>query len=267
MTWTDLHSHILPGFDDGASNDEEFLEMAQVAVQGDTSLMAATPHYDCESPAFDTGEAAAAVDQHNGLLREREIPLDLVPGVEVRINAGLFDLAKGGGGLQELCLGGNGKYILVDLPLMNVPVATADILFQIQLCGITPILAHPERNSYLVDHPSVIRDLIERGIEIQVNSGSLDGLFGKAARRTARRLLEEGAARLLASDAHTPRSRSPDLSKAAKMLRGLLGEEAPSLLLSANPGLVLSGEELAGVTRSSPHRSGSSRKRARRKLP
>ena len=244
MTWTDLHSHILPGFDDGASSDEEFLEMARVAVRGGTSLMAATPHYDSENPAFDTGEAAAAVDQHNGLLREKGIPLVLVPGVEVRINAGLFDLAKEGGGLEKLCLGVKGKYILVDLPLMNVPVATPDILFQIQLCGITPILAHPERNSYLVDHPSVIRNLVERGIEMQVNSGSLDGLFGKAARRTARRLLEEGAARLVASDAHNPRGRSPDLSKTAKALSGLLGKEAPHLLLEVNPGLVLGGEEL-----------------------
>ena len=265
MTWTDLHSHILPGFDDGASSDEEFLEMARVAVKGGTSLMAATPHYDSESPAFDAGEAAAAVDHYNGLLRESGIPLVLMRGVEVRINAGLFDRALEGSGLEKLCLGGQGKHILVDLPLMNVPVATPDILFQIQLCGVTPILAHPERNSYLVKHPSMIRDLVERGIEIQVNSGSLQGIFGKAARRTARRLLEEDAARLVASDAHTPRGRSPDLSKAARELRGLLGEQAPRLLLGVNPGLILNGEELAGVTRGATQKPGSSRRRASRK--
>jgi protein-tyrosine phosphatase len=241
LTWTDLHSHILPGFDDGASSDGEFLEMARVAVRGGTSLMAATPHYDLEDWRYDPGEVLSAVDQHNGILRELGIPLDLIPGVEVRINAGLFDAAKAGGGLEKLCLGGKGKYLLVDLPLMNIPVATPEILFQVQLSGITPILAHPERNSYLVDHPEIIRDLVERGVELQVSSGSLTGLFGRDARRTSRRLLEEGTARLVASDAHTSRGRNPDLSKAVRVLRGLLGKDAPRQLLEVNPGLILNG--------------------------
>jgi protein-tyrosine phosphatase len=245
LTWIDLHSHILPGFDDGASSDGEFLEMARVAVRGGTSLMAATPHYDLEDLRFGPGDVRSEVDRHNGILRELGIPLELIPGVEVRVNAGLFDAAKAGGGLEELCLGGKGEYLLVDLPLMNIPLATPEILFQVQLCGITPILAHPERNSYLVEHPEITRDLVEKGVELQVSSGSLTGLFGREARRTARRLLEEGAARLVASDAHTSRNRNPDLSKAAKVLRSLLGKHAPNQLLEVNPGMILGGHRLA----------------------
>ena len=260
MTWTDLHSHILPGFDDGASSDEEFLEMARIAVKGDTSIMVATPHYDRESTAFEPLEMAAAVKDYNDLLKESRIPLMLVPGMEVRVNAGLFDLAKAGG-LEEFSLGGNGKYMLVELPMLDMPLATPDIFFQIQLCGVTPILAHPERNRHLVENPSEIKDLVKRGIEIQVNAGSLEGIFGEKARRTARRLIKEDAARLVASDAHSPYDRSPDLSGAARALEKLLVARASHVILEINPGLILNGEALAGSAQGFALESRSKRKR------
>ena len=264
MTWTDLHSHILPGFDDGASSDEEFLEMARIAVEGGTSIMAATPHYDHESPAFKPRKAVTAVKEYNDLLKQLGVPLVLVPGMEVRVNAGLFDLAKAGS-LEELSLGGNGKYLLVELPLLDMPLATPDIMFQIQLCGMTPILAHPERHRHLVKNPSAIKSLVERGVEIQVNAGSLQGVFGESARSTARRLLKEDAARLVASDAHGLSGRSPDLAGAARALEKLLGEAAPCFFLEVNPGLVLEGRELTGATRGFAPGSGSRRKRAWRR--
>ncbi|MBU4219679.1 MAG: hypothetical protein KKB90_12055 [Actinobacteria bacterium] len=261
MTWTDIHSHILPGFDDGASSDEEFLEMARIAVEGGTSVMVATPHYDLESTSFELHEVAVAVEDHNSLLRETGIPLCLIPGVEVRINAGLLQLAEKGGGLEDLCLGKNGKCILVELPLMDMPLATLDVFFHIQLRGIIPILAHPERNRYLVKHPSMVRDLVERGIEMQVNSGSLEGIFGKSAKRTAQSLLKENAARLVASDAHGSRVRTPDLSRVAGALDGLLGDGSSHIILEVNPGFILDGEKLVGVTGAPSLKSGPSRKR------
>ena len=267
MTWIDLHSHILPGFDDGASSDEEFLQIARAAVEGGTSLMAATPHYDIDSPAFEPGEAAAAVERCNALLQAQGISLDLVPGVEVRINAGLFDLANAPGGLETLSLAAKGKYMLVDLPLMDMPTATPDIFFRIQLDGVTPILAHPERNRYLVEHPASVRDMVEHGVELQVDSGSLDGIFGKSARRAARLLLKEGAARLVASDAHEPRGRGPDLSGAARALERLLGEEAPRMIMEFNPGRVLDGQNPLDVTDRPRQESGAARKRPWRKSP
>jgi protein-tyrosine phosphatase len=265
LTWTDIHSHILPGFDDGASSEQEFLEMARKAVEGGTSVMVATPHYDHESPAFELPEITEAVVGHNSLLQERNIPLRLVPGAEVRVNAGLLQSAMKNGGMEGFCLGNSEKYILVDMPITDMPLAATDAFFHLQLHGMVPILAHPERNRHLVEHPAVLRDLVERGIEMQVNSGSLEGIFGKAARRTAMSLLNEGASRLVASDAHGLRARTPDLSRAARVLCDLLGEEAARLILEVNPGLVLDGKELTGLTRVSARRSEPSRGRFWRK--
>jgi protein-tyrosine phosphatase len=263
LTWTDLHSHILPGFDDGASDDDEFLEMARIAVEGGTSVMAATPHCDLESPLFEPSKTTEAVRRYNHLLKEADIPLVLVPGTEVRVNAGLYDRAKAGD-LQELSLGKKGRYILVELPLLDMPMATHDIFFQIQLSGITPILAHPERNRHLVKNPAVLKSLVSRGVEIQVNAGSLEGIFGESARRMARGLLKEDVARLVASDAHGPFGRTPDLSGAARALRKLLGEGASDAILGINPGLVLEGEELTGSNRDHGRKSDPKRKRSRR---
>jgi protein-tyrosine phosphatase len=266
LPYTDIHSHILPGFDDGASDESEFLEMAMVAVKGGTTVMAATPHYDLESPDMQPSEVASAVDDHIGIMRSRNIPLNLVPGVEVRINAGLYSLAKEEGeALRGLSLGASGKFMLVDLPLFNMPVATDDILFQIQLCGLTPILAHPERNRHLVKHATSIREMVDRGLEMQVNSGSLEGLNGKAAQRFAKTLLKEGLARLVASDAHKPRGRSPNLSGAAAIIQRQLGAEAARILLEINPSHVLAGQTPVNAVEERVRRPGLMRPRTRRK--
>ena len=245
MPFTDIHSHILPGFDDGAADEDEFLRMARTAVAGGTARMAATPHYDLDGHELELDDLSTSLARHGELLCEQGIPLELLYGVEVRVNAGLYNLAREEGDLGRLCLGGSGKYILTDLPLIDMPVATADILFQVQLGGYTPILAHPERNRYLSTRLQVVRELVERGVEIQVNSGSLEGLYGKQARRSALALLKEGVARLVASDAHSPTLRNTDLSAAARIIRSQLGGESSRILLEINPERALAGERLA----------------------
>jgi protein-tyrosine phosphatase len=209
--------------------------------------MVATPHYDIEKPAYEPQDVVSAVERYNDLLNMQGLPLVLLPGVEIRISAGLYRMARDEGSLRAFVLGREGKYVLVDLPLGNLPAPTPDILFHVQLCGVIPILAHPERNRYLVEHPEALKEIVGRGVEIQVNSGSLEGIYGKSARRMAQRLLREGVAKLVASDAHSPHNRSPDLSGAARLLRGILGKEAPRLLMQENPDRVLAGESIVDV--------------------
>jgi len=259
LPFTDLHSHILPGFDDGASDDAEFLDMARIAVRGGTARMVATPHYDLESPNLELQAVLASIEEHGELLRAEGIPLELIPGVEVRINAGLYDLAEGDGDLKRLTLGGNGRYLLCDLPLIDMPTATADILFRVQLCGLVPVLAHPERNRFLSSRLEAVKELAGRGVEIQINSGSLEGLYGKTAQRSALVILGEGLARIVASDAHNPNGRSSDLSGAARIISRQYGEEAARFLLEVNPERALAGEDLADFPAEPQRRSGRGR--------
>jgi protein-tyrosine phosphatase len=252
LPFTDLHSHILPGFDDGACDDGEFLDMARAAVRGGTVRMAATPHYDPENPGMEPEAVTEATRQHGELLRGEGIELELIPGLEVRINAGLYRLAREDGDLEVLTLGEGRKYLLGDLPLIDMPAATADILFQVQLSGIVPILAHPERNRYLATRPEAVRELVERGVELQINGGSLEGLYGKTARSCALALLGGGLARLVASDAHSVNGRGSDLSVAARIIGQRFGEDAARLLLEVNPERVLVGEPLLDAVSVTP---------------
>lgn len=244
MTFLDLHSHILPGIDDGAADEDEFLAMAQVALQGGTVTMVATPHWDLDEMPTPGESVSALVEECRRKLESRGLGLELLPGVEVRLNAGLYRLAEDREAIWGLTLAGNGKYLLVDLPLSDVPLGAEETLFRLQLHGYIPVLAHPERNRLLVDDPARLRDLVDRGVELQVNSGSLLGNYGHAARRAAAALLREGLARLIASDAHHATERGPDLSAAWEMARYLVGLAAADALLRENPRAVLAGEGL-----------------------
>ena len=260
MSFTDLHSHILPGLDDGASDEAESLAMARVALGGGTTVMVATPHWDLEERSAPWDLIPPLVAKFRKKLVIEGLGLELLPGAEVRLNAGLYRLAADEDALRRLTLAGNGRYILVDLPLMDFPVGAEETLFRVQLRGCTPILAHPERNRRLAEDPVLLRDLVDRGVELQVNSGSLLGTYGRAARRVATALLKEGLARLMASDAHSPAERGPDLSGAWWKARDLLGTGAADVLLRENPRAVLEGADLSAL----PIR-GTSRRRARRR--
>ncbi len=244
MPFVDLHCHILPGVDDGAADEAEFLAMAQAALRGDTAVVVATPHWDLEERPAPWELIPPLVDEYRKKLESAGLGLELLPGVEVRLNAGLFRLAADGEAVRRLTLAGNGRYLLVDLPLTDIPVGTEETLFRLQLQGCTPVLAHPERNRRLAEDRALLRGLADRGVELQVNAGSLLGAYGRGARRVATSLLQEGLARLIASDAHHASGRDPDLSASWSRARELLGEGAADVLLRENPRAVLAGGEL-----------------------
>ncbi len=231
------------------------MAMARAAVAGGTARMAATPHCDLDADPAEAARVAPAVESCRGLLKREGVPLELLPGVEVRVNAGLYR-AAGEGDLGGLRLGGPGEagYILTDLPPIDMPTATAEILFQVQVHGFIPILAHPERNRHLSTRLGLLREMADRGIVLQVNAGSLEGIYGRAAARCAFALLDEGLAGLVASDAHAPSGRGPDLSGAAGIIAARLGDEAARVLLDDNPGRALAGEPLLEVAGRAPRR-------------
>jgi protein-tyrosine phosphatase len=206
----DLHSHILPGVDDGAATMDDALEMARAARASGVRVVAATPHVRGAEPI-----RAEAMHEGVAVLRARladaGIELDVVGGGEVdldRLQALPPDELKGFG------LGGNSGYLLVEFPYQGWPLDAARLLFDVQLTGMTPVLAHPERNGAVQAKPERLRELVEAGALVQVTAGSLVGRFGSANRRTAATLVEQGLAHLLASDAHDATRRGFDLAAA-----------------------------------------------------
>ncbi len=242
----DIHTHILPGLDDGAASLEESLQMAGIAVAGGISAVVATPHV--ISGLYDNTRQRIkeAVDLLNRYLVEEDIPLPVLPGAEYRLEPALPRLLDEG---RLVTINDTGRYLLIELPSDLVPDYTEQLLYEIQLRGVTPILAHPERNPGLSRDPGRLSRLAQRGVLAQVTAGSIQGRFGQIARRTALKMLDTGVAQVVASDAHSTRRRSPALTAAAREVEARWGAAFARTVLSTHPHRIITGEPVEPVLR------------------
>jgi protein-tyrosine phosphatase len=229
----DLHSHILPALDDGPETLEGSLALARAAVEDGIELIAATPHVRDDYPTS-ADEMERGVASLREALRAAGVGLELRPGGELALER-LDELEQGE--LRRFGLGGSRKYLLVESPYYGWPLDLAARLFRLEANGMTPVLAHPERNAEVQTDPGRLRPLVERGTVVQLTAASVDGRLGRRARETSLRLLELGLAHLLASDAHAPALRAVGLTAAAESLGddGLahwLTREVPAALLA-----------------------------------
>jgi protein-tyrosine phosphatase len=232
----DLHSHILPGIDDGANSLETALDMARAAVEDGITTLAATPHVRSDWPT-PVEEMERLVAELRAALAEAEIPLELLTGGEIAFTM-LPELDDDG--LRRFGLGGNERYLLLELPHLGWPLTLDDVLFDLQIRGFTIVLAHPERSLDLQSEPERLERLVEKGLLVQITAAAVDGRLGATARETAHRLIDRGLAHMLASDAHAPWLRAIGLSHAADAvgntaLARWLTEEVPGAIVAAEP--------------------------------
>jgi protein-tyrosine phosphatase len=204
----DLHSHVLPGLDDGAENLDEAVAMCRAAAADGTRVLAATPHVRADYPTTaDAMEAALSELQAavGDIVR-------LVPGGELDLN----ELHRPPEELARFGLGGNPRYLLVEMPYVGWPLDLGEKLFRLRASGITPVLAHPERNPDVEAHPELLEPIVAGGALLQLTAASVDGRLGGSTRRCARTLLDRRLAHLIASDAHAPSVRAVGMSDAAR---------------------------------------------------
>jgi protein-tyrosine phosphatase len=211
----DLHSHVLPGLDDGASGLEGSVEMAQEAADLGITAVAATPHVrdDYPTTAAEMQDALAIVRR---AVRERGIDVEILPGAEIAFDR-LHSLDADD--LRPFTLGGSPTHLLIELPFFGWPLDTADQLRRLREAGYTTVLAHPERNSVVQDSPQHLADLVSAGALVQLTAASITGGFGPAAERSSKVLLSAGLAHLIATDTHRAHGRGTTLGPALESLR------------------------------------------------
>lgn len=233
----DLHSHILPGIDDGAGTMEDALEMARIAAEGGTTVIAATSHGDFSriDPEKYLVRYRDTLARFRQELEKNRIPLRVVSGMELLVTE---DLIRYGRRHPLPSLNG-GKYILVEFRFDIRSQRAFDSLAELRRMGWKILLAHPERYDFIRRDPSRLYQLYDEGVTLQVNKGSLTGAFGRRARFCAELMLREGIAGAAASDAHDPLLRTPDLDDTARILEIHYGREAAEFLLERNPGRIL----------------------------
>ena len=236
----DRHAHILPGRDDGARDLDDALAIARSAVADGITVLAATPHVREDFPT--TADAMEqGVRQLQGLLDREHVDLRLLPGGEISLEQ-LDRLSQDE--LRRFGLAGNSRYLLVETPYLDWPLPLDEIVARLAPLGMTPVVAHPERNGAVQGDEAKVEDLVRSGALIQVTAASLDGRLGSRTRACARKLVEAGLVHMIGSDAHTAGVREIGLSAARDTVRD---RQLARWLTEEVPGAIVRGEEL-------PHR-------------
>jgi protein-tyrosine phosphatase len=232
----DLHTHILPGIDDGARTIEDSRELAlRSAAEGITTI-AATPHVRSDYPTT-AEQMEAAVSTLRADFSERGIGVELIHGGEIDLDT-LGSLTEDQ--LRRFSIAQTGRYVLLESPYHGWPLDLQRRLFDLALRGFTPILAHPERNAEIQGNPRRLAPHVERGLVVQLTAASLEGRIGRKSKEAATQLVEAGLAHMIASDAHTPDVRESGLAAAAGSLKdpGLatfMTEDVPAAVVNGEP--------------------------------
>ena len=234
----DLHCHLLPGVDDGAADADEALALARAFVAQGIVSAVVTPHvhpgrYGCDRAALE-----AAFEAFRALLAAQGVALTLRLGCEMRVCAESIELLRAD---EVPFIGEVGDYrvLLVEFPHERLPVGGLELMRHLLGQGIRPLIAHPERNRAVMRDPEAIRPFVDAGCWLQLTAASLTGGFGRQALDTARYLVGEELAWVLATDAHNLSHRPPMLAQGRAVLAEWVGERMAHRMVSERPAQII----------------------------
>jgi protein-tyrosine phosphatase len=240
----DIHTHVLPGVDDGAGYLDESLEMLSLAEDSGVKVLVTTPH--CNIPGEFDNYVSPDLDKlwHHVRDRAKEagIGVKLCRGMEIFATEELPELLS-----EKRVWTLNGTdYFLTEFDFGEDPDFCRYILRRCRDRGFRPVIAHPERYFFVQENPEIAYEWCRAGYGLQVNKGSLLGKFGRQTEATAHLLMEHGLAACVASDAHTSRMRSTHMGEIKEFLTEEYGADYTRLLLVENPLRIITGKELLG---------------------
>ncbi len=233
----DIHSHILPGQDDGSPNLEESVAMVRMAAESGTTDMVASPHADLEfafDPALVESKVSELVKASDGVVR-------IHYGCDFHL---YFDNVQDALANPFKYSINHKKYVLVEPSELMAFKSTEDVLERMRAAGMAVIVTHPERYGLLQRRIDQLESWVAAGSYLQLTAQSFFGRFGKAARKCAEELVRRGLAHFVASDAHDTVQRPPRLDEAYAWIAREHGEAMAERLLVTNPAAVLKGEPL-----------------------
>lgn len=229
-TMVDLHSHIMYGWDDGAETLSESMAMARIAAEDGIRTIAATPHMYWADKQVDPGVIRERVAHINQTIEDEGLDLRVVVGTEVPAFWDHIDPVR----QKKVLTLNDSRTLLFEVPFQHLPVRFNDLIFQVRMLGIMPLMAHPERSEpFLADQES-FRTLINEDIPVQVTGGSLTGFFGGRVQEFAWDIVSQERPIVIASDGHSSGRRRPTLSDAHAALTEAFGREAADLMCRDN---------------------------------
>lgn len=230
MGFVDIHSHILPGMDDGAGSLEESLKMLRIARAEGIADIIATPHYKSGRYRADSREISRAVEMLQKAAATEGIAVRIHPGTEIYYHSELEDKLTSGA-LHTL---NHTDFLLTEFSPFDDYSYVRNGTEAILGMGYIPVLAHVERYQCLLQDAERVQELKDRGCYIQVNASSIAGEYGFAAKRFTRKLLKKQLIDFVGTDAHNTDKRRPAMKKCADILYRKCSREYADAVLFEN---------------------------------
>ena len=237
----DIHSHMLQNVDDGSVNLDMSIEMAKIYVENGFKGVILTPHYiegiDNNSRLDNQIKFMELRDE----LNNQDLDIEIYLGHEVLLSLEMVEKLEDG----TISTLNNSRYVLVELPMYDIPMYVEDVFYNLQLKGYIPIIAHPERNMKIMEDPNILMKYIKNGALAQLNLPSLDERYGKDVCRNSELLVKHNMIHFVSTDAHTSSRRSPNVKNAVKRLKSLVSEEQFQNLTYKNAELLIEDKNIA----------------------
>lgn len=236
----DFHSHILPEIDDGSRDINETYDMIKEAYDAGFSAIISTSHYIDGSYECDKKTRESLISDIKKEIEKRKINIDIYNGAEAYVSRDLNLLVKD----EKIPTINNSKYLLFELPMNTKVLFLEDAIFNLMSINVTPIIAHPERYSFVQEDPNMLLDLIDKGVLFQMNYGSASGIYGKEVKKTAIKLLKANMIHFLGSDAHRHNSIYSNMDELKNNIIKIIGENKFQELSEDNPRHVINNENI-----------------------
>lgn len=236
----DIHTHLIPNVDDGADSIDETLRLARAAVKEGIEHIVLTPHHNRYWVTNEKAKVEKHFEEVEQAIQTANIPLTVSPSQEIRMNEEFSEELFAG---NYLSLDGEGKYYLVEFSWNEFPSFARQYLQEMLDAGITPVIAHPERQRPFLEDPSLLRSLIEMGCISQVTATSIVGGYTEEIRQAAHEMMQENLIHVIASDAHDTVHRPFNLVNALEVLDSEYGTEYKNYLID-NARKIFKGEPL-----------------------
>lgn len=243
MNLIDLHCHILPGVDDGSKDMEMSLDLAREAVKQGITNYLVTPHHMDGDYLNHKKDVIWKTAEFQSELTKNEIPLKVFPCQEVHLTGQLMDAIQKN---DVLFMDENNRYLLLELPHEMVPEYTADMIFNLTTRGITPVIAHPERNVGIQEDPDKLYKFIKMGCLSQLTASSYLGIFGKKVQTLTEQIIKANLGFIFASDAHNFEGRRYLMKDAFAKLEAEEGKRKAQLF-NYNAKNIINGDDVADV--------------------
>jgi len=236
----DIHTHLLPNIDDGAREYEEALEVIKLAENTGFTDLFVTPHYIAGHFNNDKVLVDMMTKKLNEYLEDKDVHLNIYNGSEVYVCENLDKLVDE----NVIPTLNNSKYILIEIPMNMKIMYLDDIIYKLTTMGLVPILAHPERYSYVQNDPNFLLELIQKNVLIQSNYGSLIGQYGKTAEKTLEKLLKNNMVHFLSTDTHGQGYVYENMPKILSILNKIVDKKTVNLLTKENGEMVIHNKDI-----------------------